>query len=327
MDVNQIKVYLLTGFLGAGKTTVLNHLLGMMPDKRNVVIENEFGKASVDGSLITQSYSELYELSNGCICCSLDEELYDVLTMLANAEQRPDNLFIETTGVADAGTVAAIFKREDVAKVFGLQKVICVADAENVEDYLGETNETLRQLVSADLILINKSALVSAEYALKLQALMKTVNPFAEVIFSIDGSIPDPALIAASTEEPEELDTSNLDFTKTGKHKIVSVTYKTENAFYRDYLLHALNVTLMIHYKQVYRIKGFVKLEGSEEKFLLQSTGKRLSLESYGSWETDEPVSELVFIGIGLEMPTIQRILRPAIKAGKPSLKETGDVH
>ena len=69
MDVNQIKVYLLTGFLGAGKTTVLNNLLGMMPDKRNVVIENEFGKASVDGSLITQSYSELYELSNGCICC------------------------------------------------------------------------------------------------------------------------------------------------------------------------------------------------------------------------------------------------------------------
>jgi G3E family GTPase len=317
MDENQIKVYLLTGFLGAGKTTVLNHLLGMMPHDKNVVIENEFGKVSVDGSLITQSYSELYELSNGCICCSLDEELYDVLTMLANAAERPDNLFIETTGVADAGTVAAIFKREDVAKVFNLQKVICVADAENVEDYLSETNETLRQLVSADLILLNKSGLVSTEYGLKLKDLLKTINPFAEVIFSVDGSIPDPALIAATTEEQEELDTSNLDFTKTGKHKIVSVTYKTEKAFYKDYLLHALNVTLMIHYKQVYRIKGFVKMEGSEEKFLLQSTGKRLSLESYGHWETDEPVSELVFIGIGLQTPTIQRILRPAIKVGK----------
>ena len=77
-----INVYLITGFLGAGKTTLLNHLLKSLDGTRNVVIENEFGKASIDGNLIAKQYSQLYELNNGCICCSLDEELYDVLNVL-----------------------------------------------------------------------------------------------------------------------------------------------------------------------------------------------------------------------------------------------------
>jgi len=317
----KINVYLLTGFLGAGKTTVLNHLLKSMHGERNVVIENEFGKASVDGSLITKSYSDLYELNNGCICCSLDEELYDVLAMLAHSQERAHNLFIETTGVADAGNVAAIFKREDVAKVFDLIRVICIADAENVEDYLGETNETIRQIVVSDLIVINKTGFVSPEYAHKLKALMSSANPFAEVVFSEDGTIP-AALLRESGKDKQILLNENPGlFSGVNKHKIVTVTYKTENEFYKEYLLHTLNVTLMLHYSQIYRIKGFIKLEKSSEKILLQSTGKRLTLESHGNWETENPLSELVFIGIGLQTPAIQRILRPAIKIVKGKAK------
>jgi G3E family GTPase len=309
-----ISVYLITGFLGAGKTTVLNHLLKSQQGQRNVVIENEFGKASVDGQLISKSYSDMYELSNGCICCSLDEELYDVLSMIAQSEQWPHNLFIETTGVADAGNVAAIFKREDVSKVFDLKLVICVADAETVEDYLDETNETIRQLVCADLIIINKTDFVSSEYALKLREMMSGVNPFAEVIFSGDGNI--PANILALKRREEHASGSNEGVLMgVNKHRITTVTYRTDNEFYKDYLLHTLNVSLMIHYRQIYRIKGFIKLEKSNEKILLQSTGKRLTLESHGTWETDEPISELVFIGVGLQTPAIQRILRPAIKS------------
>lgn len=320
---DKINVYLITGFLGAGKTTVLNHLLKSRGEQRNVVIENEFGKASVDGSLITKSYSEMYELSNGCICCSLDEELYDVLGMLANAPQRPHNLFIETTGVADAGSVAAIFKREDISKVFDLKLVICIADAENVEDYLDETNETIRQLVSADLIIINKTDFVSPEYVVKLSELLSKVNPFAELLFSGDGGIPADLLDRTRKEGQIISDANDGILVGANKHKIVTVTYRTENEFYKDYLLHTLNVSLMIHYRQIYRIKGFIKLERSNEKILLQSTGKRLTLESHGIWDTERPVSELVFIGVGLQTPAIQRILRPAIKTVKTkSVKE-----
>lgn len=309
-----INVYLITGFLGAGKTTLLNHLLKSLDGTRNVVIENEFGKASIDGNLIAKQYSQLYELNNGCICCSLDEELYDVLNVLAFNEQRPDNLFIETTGIADAGTVAEIFKREDVGKVFKLKKVICVADAETVEDYITETEETIRQIVISDLIVINKTNFVSPEYVIKLNNLMASLNPFAEIILSADGKISLDALEGDRQQKTENIAEINPDFTHTNVHKIKTVTYKTENVYYKDYLMHALNVSLMIHYKQIYRIKGFVRFEGSNEKVLVQSTGKRLTFENYGTWEDDDPVSELVFIGVGLEMAAIQRILRPAIK-------------
>jgi G3E family GTPase len=319
MSEKQVDVYLITGFLGAGKTTVLNNLLKMMQGKKNVVIENEFGKASVDGSLITKSYSEMYELSNGCICCSLDEELYDVLSQIAFSPERPDNLFIETTGVADAGSVAAIFKREDVARVFHLKKVICIADAENVEDYLNETNETIRQLVSADVIVINKSGRVSDEYLLKLQDLMHTANPFASVELTADGTLSEHILVGIETQRTDQV--LDVDASGINKHKIVAVTYNTENEFYKEYLLHALNVTLMLHYRQIYRIKGFIKLAGSNEKVLLQSTGRALTLENCGEWGTDHPTSQLVFIGIGLQTPAIQRILRPAIKAIKRKSK------
>jgi len=308
-----INVYLITGFLGAGKTTLLNHILKNLDGTRNVVIENEFGKASIDGGLIAKQYSQLYELNNGCICCSLDEELYDVLTVLAQSEERPDNLFIETTGVADAGTVAEIFKREDVKKVFRLKKVICVTDAETVEDYITETEETIRQIVISDLIIINKTGFVSPEYVIKLQGLMSSLNPFAQIVLSSDGEISIEAL-EGERKEAETLPEIGKNFTHTNVHKIKTVTYKTENVFYRDYLMHTLNVSLMIHYKQIYRVKGFVKFEGSDEKVLVQSTGKRLTFESYGNWATLDPVSELVFIGVGLEMAAIQRILRPAIK-------------
>lgn len=311
---SQINVYLITGFLGAGKTTLLNHLLKNMADSRNVVIENEFGKASIDGSLIARQFSDLYELNNGCICCSLDEELYDVLTILAQSEERPDNLFIETTGVADAGTVAEIFKREDVGKVFKLRKVLCVTDAETVEDYISETEETIRQIVISDLIMINKTGFVTPEYVAKLENMMSSLNPFAEIILSADGKISLDVLEGERKEETGTMPEINQNFTHTNVHKIKTVTYKTENVFYRDYLMHTLNVSLMLHYKQIYRIKGFVKFEGSNEKVLVQSTGKRLTFENYGTWDDADPISELVFIGVGLEMTTIQRLLRPAIK-------------
>ena len=311
---SSINVYLITGFLGAGKTTLLNHLLKSLEGTRNVVIENEFGKASIDGNLIAKQYSQLYELNNGCICCSLDEELYDVLNMLAFNEQRPDNLFIETTGVADAGTVAEIFKRDDVGKVFKLKKVICVTDAETVEDYITETEETIRQIVISDLIIVNKTGFVSPDYVTKLESLMASLNPFAEITLSVDGKISLDALEGERVQKTENIAEINPNFTHTNVHKIKTVTYKTENVFYRDYLMHTLNVSMMLHYKQIYRIKGFVKFEGSNDKILVQSTGKRLTFENYGTWEDEDSISELVFIGVGLETAAIQRILRPAIK-------------
>lgn len=314
---NKINVYLLTGFLGAGKTTVLNYLLKAKLGERNVVIENEFGKASIDGQLVDKSFSQMYELSNGCVCCSLDEELYDVLSLMANSPERAQNLFLETTGIADVGSVAAIFSREDVAKVFDLKRVICITDAETVEDYLDVTNETLRQVVAADLIVINKVNFVTQEYVQELREILASINPMADIVTSEDGRIPSELLDLPLDDDRILLHPEPRELVGKHNHKIVTVTYCTENEFYKDYLLHTLNVTLMLHYSQIYRIKGFVKLEGSPDKMLVQSTGKRLVLENLGPWEEENPTSELVFIGVDIQTPAIQRILRPAIKGRK----------
>ena len=153
---------------------------------------------------------------------------------------------------------------------------------------------------------------------------MSAANPFADLVLSKDGSVALDILLRGENYDMQRLNAPETDFSNLNKHKIVSVTYRTENEFYKDYLLHTLNVSLMLHYSQIYRIKGFVKLVGSNEKILLQSTGRKLTLESHGEWETENPVSQLVFIGIGLQTPAIQRILRPAIRTLAAKAKRLG---
>ncbi|MGX7835546.1 CobW family GTP-binding protein, partial [Campylobacter fetus subsp. venerealis] len=129
MSISRIKVYLLTGFLGAGKTTVLNRFLEAKKDENNIVIENEFGKVSIDSHLVETSYDSLFELNNGCICCTLDDELAEVLASIIRSDNKPDNVFIEASGVADPGGIAALFTQKEVAVFFDLQQIICVVDA------------------------------------------------------------------------------------------------------------------------------------------------------------------------------------------------------
>ncbi|WP_198555319.1 MULTISPECIES: GTP-binding protein [unclassified Siphonobacter] len=310
----RIQVYILTGFLGSGKTTILNHLLSSLKGSRVTVIENEFGDISIDGSLINQQLSQVVELSNGCICCSLDEDLYDVLTELAQSELPSENLFIETTGIADPGNVASIFKREDVSKVFELKRVLCVIDAETVEDYLKQTSELHRQIIGSDVLIINKIGLVDPTYLSSLQKILNSMNPFADFVTTEDGQFNFELLEKSQTR----IVIPKPKWSLLGRfsHQISTTSFSTLLAFDERELLHALTVTLMLYYKQVYRIKGFVQVKGRSEKFLLQSTGQRLTLEAIGSWDSDQRLSQMVFIGIGLQHQTIERILRPTFANG-----------
>lgn len=113
----KIKVYLLTGFRGAGKTTVLNGLLEAKKQEESIIIENEFGKVSIDAHLVKKEFCPVFEMNNGCICCCLDNELVDVLANILNAETQPDNLFIEASGVADPGGITALFRNQEVADI------------------------------------------------------------------------------------------------------------------------------------------------------------------------------------------------------------------
>ncbi len=155
---NKIPIYIITGFLGSGKTTFLNHFIKSQPTVRILVIENEVGKANIDGALIVQSAVDVKELTAGCLCCDLNEKLYDMLYELAQRRSEYDMLVIETTGIADPSSVAeTIWTGGFMDKTYDLKATICVADAHNMEESLEKTEEAIRQLAFANLVLLPKN--------------------------------------------------------------------------------------------------------------------------------------------------------------------------
>ncbi|MCH7412139.1 GTP-binding protein [Belliella sp. R4-6] len=309
MNKPKIKFTLLTGFLGSGKTTFLNTLLEQQKGKVNFVIENEFGSTSIDNALVKKNYNQLFELNNGCICCSLDTELIAVLEQMIMAENLPENLYIEASGVADAGMLASIFKREDIMKFFDLQSIIVIVDAENFEERVTEIPEITRQLVAADYIIINKEDMVQSSYISMIKRHISEINPFAKITSSKFGVIEKGFF--DSTKNINEF--NRLDFesreSKNG-HGMKSIAIEVVNPFDKDKLYAALTVTMFLHYNQIYRIKGFAKIEGSDDIILVQSTGNKVSLTKHEYLEGEDPQPVLVFIGRNIERQGLERILR-----------------
>lgn len=305
--MKKINVYILTGFLGAGKTTILNQLLKSFGNQRNVVIENEFGKINIDARLIAQKFEAVFELTNGCICCSLDEELYETLSEIYRKKDVLDNLFIETTGIADVRSIAAIFKRADIAKGFELKMVLCIIDAVMIEKRLKEAQETALQVVGSDVIYFNKTETIVEQRLENLQKILGSINPLAK--FAINKELTVDFLENFEKNAKQCLVFDNK-FSIENPHKINNVLFETEDVFKYLELYHVLNATLLLYFHQVFRIKGFVKCTDGI-CYEVQSTGNELTFSPIVIKYLEK--SQLVFIGMGLKTDTVTRILRPAI--------------
>jgi G3E family GTPase len=307
-----INLYIITGFLGSGKTTFLNHYLKHHSNSKNLVIENEFGKANIDARLITEKIDEVYELTNGCICCSLDNELIEVLAKIVNGDKIPDNVFIETTGIADTGNIIGLIKSPEIKKHFDFRASICIVDAENIEDRLAETFETAKQITVSDIVIVNKLKLVAFSYYDTIEKLVKEINPFTTIFKSYDGSVDftefEEFLNTNTFKIPADIKSTSL---KTA-HKINTVYFDTEEIFDLGELTYALNVNFLLYPHQLFRLKGFVNTSPNNVRYLVQSTGKHMVFTQVAN-EGNNVKSELVFIGLQLKTETIKRILRPAI--------------
>jgi G3E family GTPase len=161
---NQVPVTVLTGFLGAGKTTLLNRILTEQHGQKNAVIVNEFGEEGIDNDLVVDADEEVFEMNNGCICCTVRGDLIRILGGLMKRADQLDAIIVETTGLADPAPVAqTFFVDQDVADRTKLDAIITVADAVYLQDQLGEHHEAEEQIAFADVILPRDVRLVDLE--------------------------------------------------------------------------------------------------------------------------------------------------------------------
>ena len=177
-----VPVTVLTDFLGAGKTTLLNRILTETHGKRYAVIVNEFGEIGIDNDLIVDAAEEIFEMNNGCICCTVRGDLVRILDGLMRRKGKFDGIIVETTGLADPAPVAqTFFVDENVGRKTRLDAVVTVADARWLNDRLKDAPEVKNQIAFADVILINKTDLVTPEELNEVEARIRGINPYAKV--------------------------------------------------------------------------------------------------------------------------------------------------
>jgi len=187
----KVPVTILTGFLGSGKTTLLNRILTEEHGKRIAVIENEYGEVGIDQALVINADEEVFEMSNGCICCTVRGDLIRVLNNLNKRRDKFDYVLVETTGLADPGPVAQTFFMDDELRAeYALDGIVTLVDAAHIEQQLGRSDESTEQIAFADVLVLNKTDLVKDETLDNLEARLRDMNRMAQVVRSERANVP-----------------------------------------------------------------------------------------------------------------------------------------
>lgn len=304
-------VHIITGFLGSGKTTFLNHFMRERIPERIFVIENECGSTNVDGGLIIEGVEEVVELSAGCLCCSLADGLLDILKAASKKSDQYDRLVIKTTGIADPGSIIQFFLEDPlVERFFELQQVICLVDAGLVEEWLDEAKESLQQVALSDVMLVNKVDTVSVEDVLRVQSVLNGINPHAHVYTGKEGDFPVEQILKIGTVKPESVESivhhehhhHEHGDASNNSHKITTFSISFPQSLDLNHLHQELNRIVKEHRDQIYRVKGFIAIPNCPYRVLLQSARSNFIVTDGSPWASaDQREGKLVFIGRGLK--------------------------
>lgn len=333
-----IPVTILTGFLGTGKTTFLNHLLEENSNIRYAIIENEFGEQGIDNELIIRPDDSIVELNNGCLCCTLNDNLYDILNELFDRRDQFDEIIIEATGVADpTGLAQPFISHPLIKKHFPLMAIVCLVDAELVDEHLTTTAEAIAQITFSDILLINKMDLVTREQVAEVEKKLKKINPLATIIQGqkdafppieyhrnndqLEDALMQSALHIEVTDADQRFPVKKPDHHHHHDHteEMNSQTFQFDTPFDYQVLRQQLSIYLTFQATGLYRLKALVWLEGMDEQYVMQSVGKRLDFEPKRQWAPNESrKSIVVFIGKELKREGLERMLLRSVYRKRP---------
>ncbi|WP_340110654.1 CobW family GTP-binding protein [Maribellus mangrovi] len=272
----KIPVTVITGFLGAGKTTFINNLLKKYRGQRFALVENEFGDVAIDTKLIEGvDASQMFELKQGCICCTITDEYELVLQELAERFPDVEHLLIETTGIADpAGVIQPFFSDEQLKELYHYNGTICLVDSLHYNDH-PEQEITLKQMAVADLLLVNKSEKLDEQSMNSLTSELHEFNPFAAIEFTSFGQTDRIDLTRMQEKERSVFDFMSL---SSAHSHIQTQTLSFDRPLDREEFMRNFEYTIDIHKRNIYRVKGVLYFQNEPFEYILQGVGGSFEL-------------------------------------------------
>jgi len=309
----KIPVTVLTGYLGAGKTTLLNRILTENHGKRYAVIVNEFGEIGIDNDLVIGADEEVFEMNNGCVCCTVRGDLIRIMDGLVKRRGKFDAIIVETTGLADPAPVAqTFFIDEDVGGAARLDAVVTVADAKWLADRLKDAPEAKNQIAFADVILLNKSDLVAPADLDRVEGLIRSINPYAKVHRTSRCDLPLDQVLDRNAFDLSRILDIEPDFREEGHHHhhdddMQSVSAKIDGPVDPEKFMPWISTLTQVQGPDILRCKGIVAFPEEPQRFVFQGVHQILDGDLQGAWKEDEArVSRVVFIGRKLDPEAIR---------------------